>query len=336
MEAVIESMDGVVISGRKAMRTCKRLGLACPRTIVQCDRHEAQRLRSKLVRKSLSLKKLLLWLKNRPQVHVKNDGQARAVKNHLRELGADAPQRAMLPHNLNRTVREVRRTRTPPQPPLKGHVQIEHCDFRKLKLEPASVDLIFTDPLYGKKYLPLYSDLAGFAAQFLKPDGILMAYVPQVYFNQVIRRLDEHLGFLWPCVLVNDECSLPNFHRGFFTGHRPVLVYTTAKSNRLRKVAIQKSSDYVRDTFKRSRKEKSLHAYQQPVDEAMYFIGKLTQPGDLIVDCFGGSFTTAEAVYRLGGRRFLGCDIDEKCVAMGRKRLAKVMQSMGEDNSRIA
>ena len=227
-------------------------------------------------------------------------------------------------------MRDVRRTRIPPQPALKGRIQIEHADFRKWDLPPASVDLIFTDPLYGKEFLPLYSDLANFAATVLKPGSILMVYAPQLYMNDVIRRLDEHLLFHWPCALLNDECSQPNFQRGFFSGFRPVLVYTKGESRWFGKGRVEKPEHYVRDTFKRGPKEKSLYVYQQPVDEAIYFISKLTRPGELIVDCFGGSLTTAEAVYRLGGRSFLGCDIDEGCVNMGRERLAQLMCNKGE------
>jgi|GEM_PF-1601391 len=245
----------------------------------------------------------------------------------LRTLGDAAPKRELEMRSLKRFLRDAEKSRKKVQPPLPCEdIKIEHGDFRSLDLEPASVDLIYTDPLYGKQHLPLYSELATFAATVLKPSGILMAYAPQVYLNEAIQRLDKHLSFYWACALINSECRQPNFQRGFFSGYRPVLVYTKGTSGNRGVGGIIKSDDYVRDTFTRGRKDKSLYAYQQPIDEAIYYIGKFTKPGDLIVDCFGGSFTTAEAVHRLGGRRFIGCDTDKTCVALGRERLGKLLE----------
>lgn len=152
-----------------------------------------------------------------------------------------------------------------------------------------------------------------------------MAYVGQYWLPECIQLLGKHLTYRWSCVLINQNCSMPNFDRGFFGGHRPILVYA--------KGIPPKPDDYVRDTFVGRGRDKSLHPFQQSIDEAIYYIEKLTKPGDLIVDCFGGSFTTAEAVYRIGGgRRFIGCDIDPQCVALGRERLATLMGKVKPSN----
>ena len=119
----------------------------------------------------------------------------------------------------------------PPQPPLKGDIKIEHNDFRTLDLKPASVNMIFTDPPYSENSLPLYSDLSEFAARVLKPGGILMAYAGTMCLNEVFRRLDEHLDYLWLCELINFDCATPNFQRGFFSGHRPIPCYTHGNRN---------------------------------------------------------------------------------------------------------
>ena len=48
-------------------------------------------------------------------------------------------------------------------------------DARHLALDipDGSIDLIFTDPPYSKKYLPLYGWLAFMAERILKPGGFL-------------------------------------------------------------------------------------------------------------------------------------------------------------------
>ena len=266
-----------------------------------------------------------------PKVRAKTKKEIQRAAALLNELGADAPNRDMELRSANRRLRSIRKDRQKEQLPLRsGEIKIEHCDFRKLVLKPASVRLVFTDPLYTQKYIHLYGDLSKFAARVLQPGGILMAYAGTMYLNEVFRRLDEHLDYLWTCVLINEECSMPNFQRGFFSGHRPILCYMKGKHKWFDKGGAEKTEDYLRDTFQGRGKDKTLHPYQQSIDEAMYYIDKLSQPGDLIVDCFGGSFTTAEAVYRVGGRRFIGCDIDETCVAIGRERLAKLMETNHE------
>jgi site-specific DNA-methyltransferase (adenine-specific) len=241
-------------------------------------------------------------------------------KSLLDELGDDAPPRQMELRSANRRLREIRKDRKSAEPPLEGNIQILHCDFRKMEIEPDSVDLIFSDPPYTEEFIPLYGDLSECAARWLKPGGLLMAYVGQYWLPECIQFLGKHLTYRWQCCLINKNCAMPNFDRGFFGGYRPILVYSKGTPPR--------PDDFVRDTFIGRGKNKELHEWQQSTDEAKYYIEMLTKPGDLILDCFGGSFTTGEAVYRIGGgRRFLGCDIDPQCVAIGRERLAKLMNN---------
>lgn len=49
----------------------------------------------------------------------------------------------------------------------------------------------------------------------------------------------------------------------------------------------------------------------------------LTAPGDLVVDFFGGSFGAA-VVCQQTRRQYRGCDTDEGCVNIGRRRLQEV------------
>jgi hypothetical protein len=54
--------------------------------------------------------------------------------------------------------------------------------MRKLAYDPelipdSSIDLIFTDPLYRREYLPLYANLAEVADRVLKVGGSLVTYI---------------------------------------------------------------------------------------------------------------------------------------------------------------
>jgi len=48
-------------------------------------------------------------------------------------------------------------------------------DARRLPFADGSVDLIFTDPPYGRDALPLYASLAKEAARVLRPGGFVAA-----------------------------------------------------------------------------------------------------------------------------------------------------------------
>ena len=52
-------------------------------------------------------------------------------------------------------------------------------------------------------------------------------------------------------------------------------------------------------------------------------IERLTKPGDLVVDPFGGSFTNAAACKKLG-RRFIGCDIEKHWAITGQQRIEQM------------
>jgi hypothetical protein len=69
--------------------------------------------------------------------------------------------------------------------------------------------------------------------------------------------------------------------------------------------------------------EKDCHEYQQRLGGFLHWLVHLPRPGDLVADPFGGGFTTAVAC-ALVGRHFVGCDLDEKNVRIGRGRLGNL------------
>ncbi len=68
---------------------------------------------------------------------------------------------------------------------------------------------------------------------------------------------------------------------------------------------------------------KSLHNTQKPLDLLHRVILASTKPGDIILDPFMGSGTTAAAAIELG-RQFIGFERDETYVAAARERIANV------------
>lgn len=64
-------------------------------------------------------------------------------------------------------------------------------------------------------------------------------------------------------------------------------------------------------------------ATQKPVELLSVLVGASSSPGELVIDPFTGSGTTGVAALPLG-RRFAGCDIDERIVVVARDRIREV------------
>ena len=62
------------------------------------------------------------------------------------------------------------------------------------------------------------------------------------------------------------------------------------------------------------------HSAAFPIELPEWFIKLFTQPGDVVLDPFMGSGTTAQAAVRLG-RNFLGIDLSPEYVALARERI---------------
>ena len=189
-------------------------------------------------------------------------------------------------------------------------------DFREVlaDIEPGSADLIFTDPLYQKASIPLYGDLAAFAARALKPSGWLLAYSGSLAMPEYMNLLGQHLqyGLVVACVQLGGPRLL--LHSGVINRWRPILCYYKPPLRRLR----EPTDDML---VRENRPEKQWDEYQQQLKEAVYLVHKFSEPGDLVIDPFLGSGTTVVAARALG-RRSLAAEINPEAVAAASARLA--------------
>jgi DNA modification methylase len=69
--------------------------------------------------------------------------------------------------------------------------------------------------------------------------------------------------------------------------------------------------------------ERPLHPWQQALEPVRHWVRQVSEPGELVVDPFLGSGTTAVAAV-MEGRRFIGCDSDPGCVETTRRRLEEL------------
>jgi site-specific DNA-methyltransferase (adenine-specific) len=185
---------------------------------------------------------------------------------------------------------------------------------RGREIADASVDLLFTDPPYMKEAEHLWPALSELAARVLKPDGLLIAYSGNLCLPAALDGLRAHLRFwmagslfmpgprtqLWAYQVWTRSKPLVWFVRHDFTGPRA----------------------WVDNAYASEVVQKDAHRWQQSVGCARYYVERLTEPSDLVLDPFLGGGTTGVAAVELG-RQFVGIEVDPEAMATAQARLAK-------------
>jgi ParB family chromosome partitioning protein len=197
-------------------------------------------------------------------------------------------------------------------------IEIRHGDFREVLGDlRGQVDAMITDPPYLSEYIPLYGELAKLAAELLRPHGVLVVMTPHLHLLEVGNRMTPHLRYRWICTYYMGDTKANVSAAKIATSWKPLLVFTRYDAENLRFVC----SDYFSAAHNTADGvQKELHHWQQSLDGFTEIVQRFTEPGDLVVDPFLGSGTTALACLQLG-RRFVGCDIDAGAVAIARRRV---------------
>lgn len=258
-----------------------------------------------------------------PRINVTTAKELERAKDALQTLGDTAANKTMELRCAERKARERRmaadRYESIIVPASDDDIQLLHCRFQELNIPEGTVDLVITDPPYPKEFLPVWDDLGAFAAKVLRPGGMLVTYSGIMYLDQVLAALARNLTYNWQIVLSHRTGRQAIHGRHIYSHYKPILLFQKGPTS---------PHPWLDDVLDGTGKEKQLHEWQQSVDEAIHLIERLTDPGNLIVEPFGGSFTTAEAVLRVGGRRFIGCDLDQACVVRGQDRIARVREEL--------
>jgi hypothetical protein len=94
--------------------------------------------------------------------------------------------------------RQTRAAKTANSYPLPDSIRLFNCSFQRLEkaaeLKPASVNDIFTDIPYQKRWLPQVADLGKFAARVLVPGGLLLLMTGIQHVDTILAGLGMHPG----------------------------------------------------------------------------------------------------------------------------------------------
>jgi hypothetical protein len=242
---------------------------------------------------------------------------AKWIKKIAPELAADIKAGRKTITQAKREIKEAQKKKD-----LQRHVDVSlvpglhHGDFRALsdKIEDNSVDLVFTDPPYDRKSVPLYGDAARVAARILKPGGSFIAYCGQYCLPEVLGECGQYLRYWWTIAGVHGGAKGMMEKYGIRVGWKPLVWFVKEDRGDICNVI----SDIV--TGKR---EKDYHEWQQSEQEAAYYIKNLASNDGLVVDFFVGGGTTGVAAKKLG-RRFIGFEVDATHAERASKRILGV------------
>ena len=175
------------------------------------------------------------------------------------------------------------------------------CEDILPTLEP--VAQIITDPPYGAEHLHLWDGLGEVAARVLKPGGLLLAFVGKTHLMQCANSLAEHLRYYWLCDVGYENAKRTVWGVRFWGQHRPILVCSNGDPGEHR---------YANDLLYLSqdkRPDQTLHPWAQADDAATYYIDRLSDPGETVLDpmCGTGTFVRAAAALK---RRAIGIEAD--------------------------
>lgn len=208
-------------------------------------------------------------------------------------------------------------TTPPPSGPIEPTgkaVEVLHADVRQLAIPAGTARLVLSDPPYSKDSLPLYDELGKLAAHVLEEGGVLLAACGHMYLPEVLAALGKHLQYRWLITSVWAGGGHGRMYQLDVTEHCQLWAMFS-------KGTWKKTGKLVPDVYHSAAKEKGLHNWQKPIADIKHLIEHLTEPGELVVDPFSGSGTTAAACLELG-RRCISADIDAKAVEIGQDRIA--------------
>jgi len=222
------------------------------------------------------------------------------------------------------------------------------CLDKLRELENGSADLVLTDPPYGIDYSSNWSKDAGYRKSVKSVDGIHNDGSNNTDFlAEVVSELDRVLKddshFYWFTRWDRIHLQLPILEKHFtlknaiiwkknnwsmgdlqgaYAGQYEVILFAQKGRRILNEVDGKKRHPDVLE-FDRIPSTRLRHSHEKPEDLIEFLIRKSSNEGEIILDPFAGSGTTAAVAKRLG-RSFITIELDEDYVEIIEERTGEV------------
>jgi len=187
------------------------------------------------------------------------------------------------------------------------------------RLSCDSVDLVFTDPPYPRKFKHTFQYLAEYCPKLMAKGASLVTITPHYLLEEVMDMFRGKLKYRWILDMDQESGKHARMAMGIEVLWKPMLWYV--------KDSYPSGRGFLRDKVSingKAGQEKKNHKWEQDLEWCMYYIQRLCPPGGLVLDPYVGSGTTAIAC-KLLGLNFIGIDNDKNAIETTIKRLEEML-----------
>ena len=214
-------------------------------------------------------------------------------------------------------------------------VTIYHGDCREILPQLPKVDLVLTDPPYGKQWArginafgdnpSLSEDYSSLLWDRTRPPKECFDLIREQSSNQIIFGGNYFTDYLPPsnCWLVWDKKGSIGFQNPMSDCE---LIWTSFNT-------VVKKYTFIQQGFVSDTKDKRLHPTQKPSELVYRILEDYSGPSDTILDPFLGSGTTAYCAKKLN-RKCIGIEIEEKYCEMAANRCRQMVMDLSKYSTR--
>jgi site-specific DNA-methyltransferase (adenine-specific) len=217
------------------------------------------------------------------------------------------------------------------------------CHTELMKIDSNSVSLIFSDPPYNLIGLDAFVDVRTYFVQFrerlaqykriLMFDGTLIFCGRPPIVSEMLMIAQEHGFVFYDWITWHKVDSITPKKDGYSTNYEVFVIVSKSGYRKFNHIPVEsKSGKYGKEVnagsiwqhckISSNHNEGTKHPTQKPIKFLSTFVCTFTNEGDLVVDDFNGSGTTAEAC-AINKRRYKGFEINEDYIEITNGRLEK-------------
>jgi len=200
------------------------------------------------------------------------------------------------------------------------------------QLEDKSVDLIVTDPPYGMNFqsshrkekhikikndnnLEWLDDLFFQLNRILKDNSLCYCFCSFHNIEKFMINIKKYINIKNILIWVKNNTSMGDLAGDYAPKYEFIIFISKG-----RKILNGKRDSNI---LKFSKTKNEHHPTEKPLNLIKYLISKSSKEGDIVLDCFMGSGTTAVACKELG-RNYIGFELEKKYCDIAEARLKEV------------